>query len=281
MAQKLCRNKTCTKVYTKLDVIDGAKSPPPMTPASKVQAERDRASDKEDIKLLFSRLTSELFSSLKELTNSNLSGGSGEGSQTVTSDPALTNIHTSSSWFRPSRSYSACSSQSTFNHNSLRANLPAQTGTGYHMEPCMGPNVTSGPLYQPGPTHGPHGLPRHKLYNNRSAIIYFDSGLTPQVVTRSSPQGDVNKQPMEVGDTVYQASNGMVKPTRVVSPPLASNMPGILPLQQDDPKLAMPPPGSHMFSSQGDHIPVSGYRVPSLAPALFKRRTRDQPTCRT
>ena len=32
----------------------------------------------------------------------------------------------------------------------------------------------------------------------------------------------------------------------------------------------MPPPGSHMFSSQGDHVPVSGYRVPSLTPAPFK-----------
>ena len=47
-------------------------------------------------------------------------------------------------------------------------------------------------------------------------------------------------------------------------------MAGIVPLQQDDPKLAMPPPGSHMFSSQGDHVPVSGYRVPSLTPAPFK-----------
>ena len=52
-------------------------------------------------------------------------------------------------------------------------------------------------------------------------------GLTPEVVTRSSPYGDVNKQPMEVGDTMYHASSGMVKPTRVVSSPLASNMTGI------------------------------------------------------
>ena len=69
---------------------------------------------------------------------------------------------------------------------------------------------------------------------------------------------------------MYHASSGMVKPTRVVPSPLASNMAGIMPLQHDDPKVAMPPPGYGMFSSQGDHAPVSGYRVPSLTPAPFK-----------
>ena len=66
------------------------------------------------------------------------------------------------------------------------------------------------------------------------------------------------------------ASSGMVKPTRVVPSPLASNMAGIMPLQHDDPMLAMPPPGPHMFSSQGDHAPFSGYMVPSLTQAPFK-----------
>ena len=85
----------------------------------------------------------------------------------------------------------------------------------------MGPHVTSGHYYPPGPTHG------HYLYNNRPAIIFIDSGLTPEVVPWSSPHGDV----MEVGDTVYHASSGMVKHTRVVSSPLVSNMAGIMPLQ--------------------------------------------------
>ena len=70
---------------------------------------------------------------------------------------------------------------------------------------------------QPGPTHGPHGTSGDFLYNNRPAIIYFDSGLTPEVVTRSSPYGDVKEQPMEVGDAMYHTSSGMVNHSRVVS----------------------------------------------------------------
>ena len=56
----------------------------------------------------------------------------------------------------------------------------------------MGPNGTAGTNSQPGPTYGPHGTPGHFLYNNKPAIISFDSELTPEVVTRSSPHGDVN-----------------------------------------------------------------------------------------
>ena len=56
----------------------------------------------------------------------------------------------------------------------------------------MGPNSTAGTNSQPGPTYGPHGTPGHFLYYNRPAIISFDSELTPEVVTRSSPHGDVN-----------------------------------------------------------------------------------------
>ena len=64
---------------------------------------------------------------------------------------------------------------------------------------------------QPDPTHGPTlGASGHFLFNNRPAIIYFDSRLTPEVVTRSSPYGYVKEQPMEVGDTMYPPSNGMV-----------------------------------------------------------------------
>ena len=54
------------------------RTPPPMTPASKkfnsflAQAELDRASDKQDIKSMFSSLKSELFSSIKELTSLSL-----------------------------------------------------------------------------------------------------------------------------------------------------------------------------------------------------------------
>ena len=56
----------------------------------------------------------------------------------------------------------------------------------------MGPNGTAGTNSQLGPTYGPHGTPGHFLYNNRPAIISFDSELTPEVVARSSPHGDVN-----------------------------------------------------------------------------------------
>ena len=79
----------------------------------------------------------------------------------------------------------------------------------------------AGTYGQPGPTHGPtHGASGHFLYNNRPAIIYFDSRLTPEVVTRSSPYhayGDVKEHPMEVSDTMYHPSSGMVNHTRVVS----------------------------------------------------------------
>ena len=106
---------------------------------------------------------------------------------------------------------------------------------------------------QPGPTHRPTlGASGHFLFNNRPAIIYFDSRLTPEVVTRSSPYGYVKEQPMEVGDTMYPPLQWYGESYQGCFISLASNMAGIMHLQHDDPKLAMPSPGSHMFSSQGD-----------------------------
>ena len=86
-----------TGISTEEVGVNGApcRTPPPMTPASKkfnsflAQAELDRASDKHDIKSMFSSLKSELFSSIKELTS--LSGVYSEGGQTVKSGPPLTN----------------------------------------------------------------------------------------------------------------------------------------------------------------------------------------------
>ena len=214
-----------------------------------------------------------LVSSIKELTS--LSGVYSEGGQTVKSGPPLTNtIQTGPSLglgqvgaIRPGLP----GRQLTATVSGLSSvDLPAQTGPRYRMEPRTGPNGTAGTNSQPGPAYGPHGTPGHFLYNNRPAIISLDSGLTPEVGTRSSPQGDFNEQPMEVSDTMYPTSSGMVKPTRVVPSPLASNMAGIMPLQHDDPNVVMPPPGYRMFPLQGDHAPVSGYRVPSLTPAPFK-----------
>ena len=120
-----------------------------------------------------------------------------EGGQTVKSVPPLTNtIQTGPSVglgqvgaIRPGLP----GRQLTATVSGLSSvDLPAQTGPRYRMEPRMGPNGTVGTNSQPGPTYGPHGTPGHFLYNYRPVIISFDSGLTPEIVTRSSPHGDVN-----------------------------------------------------------------------------------------